>query len=283
MYKMMIYDFQTTNDSFIKLAKQLKDEGVKNYKFFLVLYDHNLQGVDPYDEDNLSLEMKSRIKKEIRINPWYFLREVVVIPEAGGKIRFQAHRGNLAQSFCLFNNIDVIECLPRQNGKTIGAVADYQWIYHFATINTNMLFSNKQLADSQLNIKRFNDMTDALPSYLKSHLNEKLDTDNLNNIRCDSTNNTITALSTAKDEASADKLGRGCTVPIVWYDEFAFLKFNKKIFDSAAFALSKASESAKRNGTPYSRLITTTPRLLGEVLVTVLKNFFNCWEVQLIG
>lgn len=200
----MIYDFNTKNTSFIKIAKQLKDEGIKNYKFMLQLFDPSIAGLDPHDEENLTLEQKVRIQREVRINPWYFLRECVRIPESGGSIPFQAHRGNIAQSFCLFNNIDVIECLPRQNGKTIGAVSDYLWIYHFATINTNMLFSNKQLADSQLNIKRFNDMTDALPKYLLAHLDEKMDTNNLNNIRCDSTNNTITAMSTAKDEASAD-------------------------------------------------------------------------------
>ncbi|AST99830.1 hypothetical protein PBI_PBS1_8 [Bacillus phage PBS1] len=36
---------------------------------------------------------------------------------------------------------------------------------------------------------------------------------------------------------------------------------------SAAPALSKASEAAQRNGTPYGKLITTTPKLLGNTLV----------------
>lgn len=279
----MIYDFNTKNTSFIKVAKQLKDEGVKNYKFILQLYDTSLIGIDPHDEDNLTLEQKTRIQREVRINPWYFLRECVRVVETGGNISYQANRGNIAQSFCIFNNIDAIECLPRQNGKTIGAEGCYLWIYHFATINTNILFSNKQYADSQLNIKRFNDMTEALPKFLLTHLNEKEDTNNLTEIRCESTNNTITAMSTARDESSADKLGRGCTVPLIWYDEFAFLKFNKKVFDSAAFALSKASESAQRNGTPYSRLITTTPRLLGGLMVTLTENFFNFWELLVIS
>ena len=38
---------------------------------------------------------------------------------------------------------------------------------------------------------------------------------------------------------------------------------------SAAPALSKATEAAQRNGTPYGKLITTTPRLMGAILVII--------------
>lgn len=124
------------------------------------------------------------------------------------------------------------------------------------------IFSNKQLADSQLNVARMNNITELLPSYLKSHLNEKKDTDNLDKIRCDSNNNSIRAVPSPKDASSAEKIGRGNTVACIWYDEFAFLKYNKKVFDAAAFAYSKASEAAERNGSPHSRIITTTPNML---------------------
>jgi hypothetical protein len=255
---MGMYDYTTKNLSFIKIFKFLKDEGVKNNKFFLWLNDESLQGVDPYDP-NLTAEQKIRIQAEVMTNFWYYLREVVRIPESGGFTNFMLHRANLGQMFLMENNIDMIEVLPRQNGKTIGAVCRYTWVYHFGTINTHMVFSNKQYSDSQLNIKRFNDITELLPIYLKNHLNSKDDTNNLAQIACAKNNNKIDAMSTARDIASADKLGRGLTVPIVWYDEFAFLKYNDTVYASAAPALSKASESAKKNGTPYGKLITTTP------------------------
>jgi hypothetical protein len=253
-----MYDYKTKNLSFIKIFKFLKDAGVKNNKFFLQLNDAALQGVDPYDPD-LSDEMKMRVQVEVMNNFWYFLREIIRIPETGGFIQFQLHRANLAQMFMMENNMNMIEVLPRQHGKTIGAVCRYLWVYHFGTINTNMIFSNKQYADSQLNIKRFNDITDLLPAYLKLHLNPKKDTNNLAKISCDANNNTIDAMSTANDIAGADKLGRGNTVPVIWYDEFAFLKFNSTIYEAAGPAVSKAAESALKNGTPHGILITTTP------------------------
>jgi len=80
----MIYDYKTNNISFIKMAKTLKDEGVKNWNFCLTLYDSKLQGIDPYDPD-LSLELKARIQKEVMINFWYYIREVVRINSTGGK------------------------------------------------------------------------------------------------------------------------------------------------------------------------------------------------------
>jgi hypothetical protein len=201
-----MYDYKTKNLSFVKIFKFLKDAGVKNNKFFLQLNDPALQGVDPYDPD-LSDEMKMRVQVEVMNNFWYFLREIIRIPETGGFIQFQLHRANLAQMFMMENNMNMIEVLPRQHGKTIGAVCRYLWVYHFGTINTNMIFSNKQYADSQLNIKRFNDITDLLPAYLKLHLNPKKDTNNLAKISCDANNNTIDAMSTANDIAGADKLG----------------------------------------------------------------------------
>lgn len=55
------------------------------------------------------------------------------------------------------------------------------------------------------------------------------------------------------------------TSPSMWWDEFAFLKYNGIVFAAAAPALSKATEAAQRNGTPYGKVISTTPKQLGLV------------------
>ena len=60
---------------------------------------------------------------------------------------------------------------------------------------------------------------------------------------------------------------RGLTVPCVWFDEFAFLGFNDIIYKAMKPALNKACELAKKCGKNYGLLITTTPRLLGSILV----------------
>ena len=38
----MIFDFNTKNESFIEMAYELKNEGIKNWKFFLLLLDEDL-------------------------------------------------------------------------------------------------------------------------------------------------------------------------------------------------------------------------------------------------
>lgn len=107
-----MYDFKTTNDSFIETAAELKSLGVKNYKFFLYLEDEELQGVDPYDP-NLSDEMKLRIQNEVMNNYWYYIREVARLPESGGYARYKLNRLNLALSFCMDLNMNLFIEAPK--------------------------------------------------------------------------------------------------------------------------------------------------------------------------
>lgn len=201
----MIYDYTTKNTSFLKMAKKLKDSGVKNWNFMLVLYDPKLKGIDPYEKD-LSLEMKARIQKEVMINFWYYIREVVRINSTAQPVRYELHLGNMALHYCQLMNLDSILCLPRQHYKTWSAVCWYSWVYLYAAKNYTIIFSNKQLGDSQENLRRLMDIIEPLPDYLKSHLNPKYDTDNVNMLALGENNNKIKALSSPKDEKSADKL-----------------------------------------------------------------------------
>lgn len=138
----------TTNESFIQMYKILSSLGIKNNRFFLKLYDKDLMNIDPFDEDNLTEIQKVKIRLEIQHNPWYFLREIVRIPVSGGLKRYQLHRGNLAIDFCMFNSINSITELPRQNFKTVSVLCNYVWIYEYATENSNILFLNKEFPDS---------------------------------------------------------------------------------------------------------------------------------------
>ena len=46
-----MYDIHTKNISFLKMAKYLKEKGIKKYAFMLKLYDKTLVGVDPYSSN----------------------------------------------------------------------------------------------------------------------------------------------------------------------------------------------------------------------------------------
>lgn len=222
--KVKVYYHTTTeNISFLKIHMMLKELGIKNNKFFLKLYDKDLANVDPYDP-NLSLKMQAKIMREVRINFWYFIREVIRIKVPGGIKRYELHRGNLALSWCLTKNINTAIILPRQNYKTISACAFYTWVYNFSTNNSQLAMSNKLTEDAQLNIRRLNDMIEELPHYLQ--LRDPVnDINNIKRIYSSTTRNEVKAISAANDPVKADNLGRGNTMPMQWYDEFAFARY----------------------------------------------------------
>ena len=97
--------YNTNNDSFIKVYEFLKKKGIKNRTFFLELKDETLIDVDPFDEEHLTTEQKNRIMRECINNPWYFIRECVRIP-ASGLVRFELNLGNLAMIWCALHNLN---------------------------------------------------------------------------------------------------------------------------------------------------------------------------------
>jgi hypothetical protein len=210
----VFYHTTTENASFLKMYRILKDLGIQNHRFHLKLYDRELAGIDPYDPE-LSVEWKARVVKEVKQNFWYFIREIVRIPVAGGLKNYELHRGNLALSWCLMNDINTIIELPRQNYKSISAVIVYLWLYNYATINSEMMLMNKRYEDSKMNLRRIKEIRDELPDYLR-FVDERKDINNLTYLESAMNKNKLVAKPTATDEASADGLGRGCTQPCQW-------------------------------------------------------------------
>ena len=262
------YHMSTTNQSFLDMHYYLKQTGRQNNKFFLVIYDPDLIGVDPRDP-NLNTLMKKKILRECIINFWYFIREVVRIPDQGGAVgggaRYKLHRGNLALNFGFLLNWNMFVELPRQHGKTISAVVWYLWVFNFGTTNSEMMFMNKKHDDSKMNLRRLKDIRDTLPSYLQ--MKEMMGPDGKvkkasNNVESTTNiinNNKITTKAGARNSAGANGLGRGCTMPIHWYDEYAFILYNDVIYSAATPAFKTASMNAKKNNAPFGILITTTP------------------------
>ena len=245
----------TDNESFIKMFHYLSDIGIKNNKFHLRVFDRDLLYVDSIR--NPSINIKSKIINEVKDNFWYFAREIVKIPVAGGWTKFELHRGNLAEIYCLLANLNTFLILPRQNFKTISACVVYLWIFLYGTINSEISFSNKRTEDSKKNLGRLNEIRELLPEYLK--MGYKDDTENKTFIINSTTKNKIMSQSAAISEEQANNIGRGSTQPCQWYDEFAFLKYNDIIYGTAAPAVSQASREAEKRGKPHHKLITTTP------------------------
>lgn len=259
---------ETTNKSFMDMYYYLKRTGRKNNSFHLILYDSGLAGVNPFDPA-LPANMKARVLRECVCNYWYFLREIVRVPDQGGDVgggkRYQLNRGNLAMNFLFTVNYNMFVELPRQFGKTVGAVCRYLWVYNFGTSNSEIMFVHKDHSGSKGNLKKLREIRDALPDYLQMSTVTGVDGKKLKvpntiiSMEHPLNHNKITTFASARSRDSADKMGRGCTMPMQYYDEFAFMLYNQYAYTAAMPAFSTAAINAKNNHAPYGILITTTP------------------------
>ena len=274
------YHWTTKNKSFIELHKTLKALGIENNKFFLALYDQELENVDPYNIFT-PLETQARIVRECMINPWYFLREIARVPEdgkpitPGGGTMFQIDRNSVATWYLFLNGIDCFSSKPRQCGKTVDAIMKINYAYHFGCMSSTITFGNKDSTLNKMNLSRLKAQRDLLPLYLQMKtavVNETMDinvssgenkiikgTENVTSMKNPVTKNTIQLLPIANSEARADGLGRGFTSAIQLWDEFEWMPFGTRVIDTSVFAYNTASDNARKNGSLYGRLFTSTP------------------------
>lgn len=266
-----IYDWKTTNHTFIDLHNDLRRLGIKNNKFFLRLYDRDLVGVDPFSP-HLPLEMQIKIYLECVVNPWYFLREIARIPspgkpiEPGGGDRYEIDRNNVATWWLFLHHIDSYASKPRQTGKTQDALLKVNYAYHFGSSASSMLLFNKDLMLSKENLARIKDQRDLFPPYLQMKIafdeesgNPIKESNNITAMKNPVNDNSIKVMPCANSQEMATRLGRGFTAPIMVFDEIDFENFNIDILNASIFAFNKASDNAKKNFSCSSRLLLSTP------------------------
>jgi hypothetical protein len=203
-----IYDFHTKNKSFLELYNDLYKMGIKNNKFFLKLFDPDLQNVDVY-HGILPLDIQLKVYLEILINPWYYLREICRIPEdgspieIGGGCQYQIDRNSLASWYCYLNGIDHYDSKPRQTGKTQNAIAEINYGFNYGSVSATFLFFNKDYPLAKQNLYRLKCQRDMLPLFLQEKFaydeNGGIDKgiDNVTSLKNPITNNTILVMPKA--------------------------------------------------------------------------------------
>ena len=133
-----------------------------------------------------------------------------------------------------------------------------------------MVFLNKKMDDSKLNLARMKEIRSALPSYLQmvelvtpdGKIVKKPNT--VETLEHVSNGNKIKTVPSARSKAAAASLLRGRTIPIIYADEWAFTPYNDIIYVNTIPAWKTAAMNAKRNNAPYGITITTTPGFLQE-------------------
>jgi hypothetical protein len=267
----------TTNKSFLKVYYLLKEKGIDNCTFFLQLNDPTLEFVNPFDSENLTDEVKHRIIIECTTNPWYFIRECVLIP-ASGVIRYELNLGNLAFTWAVLNNLSVFMVLPRQCGKTFAAAVLVLWFNYFGGLHTETMLYAQTDKNLDNNTGRIRTLRQSLPSYLNLHHMRK-DRDGAKLIQFTELGNKILRQAPKKSALAADSVGRGFSTPVVWYDEFAFIPHIKIQYQASVLAQSTIAKVAQENGLPNSVMITTTAAFLNNNDGKFAYKFFNdCLE-----
>lgn len=258
---------ETKNTSFLVVHEQLKLLGIKNNKFFLLLLNPLLQGVDPHDP-NISPETALMVIEECSLNIFYFLREVVRIPEQGAKtVPFRLDRGTLAALYCFANNQNFYLMKPRQTGKSVGICAMLAWAFKFGITNGQFQFSANKEKIGKDNLKRMKTYIGLLPSYIANAGTITRDsagkairkTNNVKSYVEPVTNNSATVANCAISQETAEEIGRGDSHNFEFYDEAEFTSFIETIVQVSGMAFHTASQNAINNGAYSCRIFATTP------------------------
>ena len=258
-----IIDTETNNPHFLRMVRVLEKMGVKNRYFFLHLTQPELKGIDPHNLTDPSNELKMRILYETKINPWYFLREVVRVPSAGGDpIRYILNRANLAMNWLFFNSCDFFQVQPRQTGKTMGIACLNGWAIDFGYRNTTIGLFAKDTDLVHENVSQIKAITEGLPKWMIKKSPD--DTDNKEGLSYAALNNTYKTFVARPDSISATKMGRGERLAIIHFDEFAFFKNNNLSYAGVISASDRAQAQVRESGLPACNILTTTAGRLSD-------------------
>lgn len=250
-------DYETKNLSFLKMAIILNKMGVKNNDFFLSLYDRDLIGIDPYNLQDESVELKQRIALECKRNFFYFIRELVRISASGlGGIPYILNRSNLAQAWIFLNSIDGFQVMPRQIGKTIGSMCIACWYLYIAGYNVNWGMFCKGIKLQNENVDRLKKLRDALPKWLVHQTVN--DTNNKEGVFYDALKNGLLTFVAQGDKQAAGDQARGQSFAVESWDEIAYYNNIDLSFPAATAGMNQAGQDARESGLPSANIMTTT-------------------------
>lgn len=249
----------TSNQSFVDICYVLEDMGVKNNLFPLALHNPDLQGVDPFRYDDMSLVMKADITEELKINPWYFFREVGRIPVQGSMlpIPVRANRGVIALWWCYFNHMTTFVIMPRQTGKSVGMSLLDRYLMNFGLEHSSIHLLTKEDSLRRNDVARLKEYEEVLPPYLR-RTNPKKDPNNQEYIFLSDLENKYETHVPRNDEKSAYKVGRGFTSANIRIDEFAYIPWLQATLTTIISTTNAAFKSAQANEAHHGIVLATT-------------------------
>lgn len=248
-----IFDLETRNTSFLEYAFKLRDEGVVNWNFCLVLFNKELIGIDPHSND-LNEHTKIAIVQESYLNPWYFFREVVRVatPYEKNGVRMKATKISITMIWLYFNKIHSVFVAHRQVGKTIPIKAIFSWVLLLDHGHKGTILSAADMLAIN-NISGIYEFIKLLPSYFNKHFLEQVKLTKtpvlVYKILC----NAVTGRFPPKDDKQAGKLYRGESIQSVFVDNATDIPHLNTILD---------------NVIPCTSSINTNVDIYGDIIIT---------------
>lgn len=253
----MYYDYETKNESFITVHKQLESKNIEKSKFMLALVDISLKGVDPYDL-KLNYETKQRVLKECMYNYWYFIRECIRIPIDDFNYKpYNLYEEKLRLHFAMHNNYNIIVDFKADETICIRLL----WELLFST-ESRIILIDKCHALSKSNLEFIRKLRASLPQYLKlddiynSNGGKIKSVDNQECIENPYNNTKITTKPIPSRKEHATHLGRGLSCSRLWYNDFSEIPFADIIYTSSLPVFYETYMNAKRKGNSCGIIIT---------------------------
>jgi hypothetical protein len=239
------------------MAAVLRKMGIENCAFHLALTQPDLAKYDPNNLTDDSDELKKRIAHEAQVNPWYFFREVLLVPSQGGpSVRFMANRGNLAAIWSYLSGVDPIQIQPRQTGKTYTAIGISCLMIYIIGYHIDISMYTKDSRLLQDNVSRLKGMRDSLPPWMISL--SSADVDNKEGLFYAKRKTGYKTLVAQSDKRAASGVGRGQSPAILHFDEPPFCANIRISYPVLMTAATTAAENARAQGIPVANLFTTT-------------------------
>lgn len=263
-YPTSVWDLNTSNKSFVRYAKLLKDMGVKNYLFPLSLMQPEIAGLSPYQKD-LTVYQKVLMKIETQCNPWYFFREVARVPPIASKDPepLTANRGNISLYWLFLNHIDVFLEQIRQTGKTTAMFILAVWLLFFRLDQADVGLVTKASDLKTEAVTKIKAMRDYLPQWMI--VQDPTDADNQTTVTYKTKGTRFKISIGQSTETGANNVGRGLTMPVLLCDEGPFVKNVHIIIPASLGSLNTAREKALAAGQPTGIVFGTTSGKLDSV------------------
>ena len=248
--------WSTCNQSALRIAQVYKRMGIKFWYFPLTLLDPALANVNPFD-DELDIMTRARIARECKLNPWYFFRECLRLPIAGGvNTPFIFSRGNIASIWSFLNDVDYGLVMPRQTGKSYATQAIIAYAIYILGDNINIAHCDKSSENNVNTIRTIKDIRAAMPQWLWQPTGA--DVENKESISYAQKHNTYSTFAAAIDKIAAGNMCRGLSIAILHFDEHAYMRYNSISTPAAVAAKINASKVARSQGIPCPTIYTTT-------------------------